>query len=420
MKTSENSLSSRLRAAALNPFVVMGVVIVMYVAKALCKITMGNSINSPMVAGDGWHNVADIFEALAVVAVIFVARMPSSKEYPFGRKNIEFFTKLLIGGGLAFMAVRFAVSSVVGLLAMVPSVDQAVRAIVPLPVHEPLIMSSGTFPWIVGITAGSMLLSLFVSRYQIFVGKQSGHASLVADGEETASDGRIELVVLLGVLAEYLFHAAWIEYPLGLVVAFLIGRTGIELFLDGWRVLLQHSIGGEHEEAIRSLCARTPGVMDISRLKTFRVGPTAVCMLTVVTRHNNGACEYIKYGITHAVNEYLLDNDFKGCEIDIEFKQPDAEFHRVAYAIVQDAAGSVIAPTLTSATHLVVCDVEHGKVKRATQEPLPADPAGMLVEKRVITLFVLKKDGDVDALYDHGIDVVAAPSYLPAVMGLNA
>jgi len=411
--------SSSVRAAALNPFVVMVVVTVMYIVKAMCKITMGTKINSPMVAGDGWHNVADIVEALAVIAVIFVARLPSSKDYPFGRKNIEFFTKLLIGAGLALMSVRFAVSSLVGLLSLSPGVDQAVRAVLPLPAHEPLIMSAGTFPWIVGITASSVLLSLVVSRYQIFVGKQSGHASLVADGEETASDGRIELVVLLGVLGEYLFHAAWIEYPLGLVVAFLIGRTGVELFLDGWRVLLQHSIGSDHEEAVRALCLRTAGVVEVSRLKTFRVGPTAVCMITVVSRHNNGACSYIKYGITHAVKAYLLENDFKGCEIEIEIKQPDAEFHRVAFALLKDRPGAVIAPTLSAATHLVICDVEHGNVVRATEEPQPEDPVAMLREKRVRSLYVLKTDAtEAGKLKNRGITIIAAPSYVPAVMGL--
>jgi cation diffusion facilitator family transporter len=421
MKAAIMSLPARAREALRNPFFVMGVVILMYVIKATLKITVGTRINSPMIAGDGWHNLADIFEALAVIAVIFVARMPSSAEYPFGRKNIEFFTKLLIGAGLGFMAVRFAVSSVVGLLALWPEADEAVRSLLPLPAHEPLIMNHATFPWVVGITAGSVLLSVLVSRYQIFVGKHTGHASLVADGEETASDGRIEAVVLLGVLGEYVFQAAWIEYPLGLVVAFLIGRTGAELFLDGWRVLLQHSIGTEHEAAIRSLCARTPGVIDIARLKTFRVGPTAVCMLTVVTRHNNGACAHIKYGIEHAVREYILEQDFQCCEIDIEFRQPDPQRHRVAYGVVKSDLGAVIAPTLGSATHLAICDVEHGKVVRATLEPQPADPVQMLVTKRVVRLYLLDQaEHELPALVSRGIDIVAAPSYLPSVMGLGA
>jgi len=165
-----------------NPYAVMGIVIAMYIVKATLKITIGTDINSPMIAGDGFHNVADIAEALAIIAVIFVAKLPTGNEYPLGRKNIEFFSSLAIGVGLLSLSVKFALASIVGLLSYFPALDTMARTLLTLPVHEPLLMDWQTFPWVVGITAGSAILSLLVSRYQMFVGKAAGHASLVADG----------------------------------------------------------------------------------------------------------------------------------------------------------------------------------------------------------------------------------------------
>ena len=223
-----------------NPIFVMVIVAAMYIIKSIVKVTLGTAINSPMLTGDGLHNIADIFEALAVILVIKVSMRPPSEKYAYGRKNIEFVSAGAIGLVLTGMSALFAVKSVTGMLASFPNLDTAVRGFIPLPAFEPLVMSASHFPWVVAVTAGSVVLSYFVSRYQIGVGKRTGHDSLIADGEETASDGRIELVALVGVLAEYFFHAPWIEYPLGIVIAFLIFRTGKELWLKAWHVLNLH------------------------------------------------------------------------------------------------------------------------------------------------------------------------------------
>lgn len=70
-----------LKSALTNPFVVMWLVVSMYLVKAICKIGLGSQINSPMIAGDGFHNLADILEALAVIAVIWVAKRPVTNDY---------------------------------------------------------------------------------------------------------------------------------------------------------------------------------------------------------------------------------------------------------------------------------------------------------------------------------------------------
>lgn len=399
-----------------NPYVVMGIVIVMYALKSFFKITIGTSVNSPMISGDGYHNLADILEALAVIAVIFVAKLPTGNEYPFGRKNIEFFSSLAIGAGLLFLSLQFALKSVVGLLSFFPSADSWTRALLPLPDHQPLVMDSATFPWVVGITAGSVILSLLVSRYQISIGRSTGHASLVADGEETSSDGRIEMVVLAGILAEYIFHAAWLEYPLGLVVAYLIMRTGLELFGGAWKVLLQHSLDSEHEDEIRRLCMRVPGVISVTALKSFQVGHTAVVMLTVETRRKSETISHMKYGIEYTLRNYLLGDHFKECELQIRFTRPQPERHRVAYALRIDGDSKVIADNVDAATHLIVCDIERGGIHRSKLEPKPDNLLAFLQEKRVSALYLFGEPTGTLGL--PGVQVRQVPSYIPQALGL--
>ncbi len=416
------SLTQRLIAFLTNPFGVMSLVILMYVVKATLKITVGHQINSPMIEGDGYHNLADILEALAVIVVIWVAKRPASSDYPFGKKNVEFFTSLAIGGALLVMAVQFALKSAVGLLSLAPSIDQAVRAVLPLPVHEPLLMSTSTLPWVLALTIGSVILSLVVSRYQIAMGKRGGHASMIADGKETASDGRIEIITVIGVVGEYLFNAPWLEYPLGLVVAFAIAHTGYELFQGGLRVLLQHSIGQEHEEEITKRCLAVAGVNKVESLKTFQIGSTAVCILTITTEHRTGTISHLKYGIEYHIKQYLLENGFSDCELNVKFEKPEPARHRIAYAVVKNACSDgaaisfVVAPSATAATHIVVCDLENGMVVRTKQEEKPADLASFLDKKRVVRLYLFT--AAPAQLPGSSVSVLSSTSYQAELLGL--
>jgi cation diffusion facilitator family transporter len=413
-------LKKKLSALASDPTSVMALVVVMYVVKAVLKISIGSRIHSPMISGDGFHNLADLLEAFAVIAVILVSRKPSSKHYPFGQKNIEFFTSLAIGLGLLVMSVQFALKSAVGLLHVFPEADHLLRAYLPLPAHEQLVMDAGTFPWALAVTLGSVVLSFLVGRYQIAIGRASGHASLIADGEETVSDGTIESVTAAGVLGEYLLHLAWLEYPLGLLVALLIARTGWHLFIGAVRVLLQHSIGVEHDACIRELAGQVPGVLAVKEVKTFQVGHAAVCMLNVVTKAGALALPHVKYGVELAVENYVLEAGFKECELHVRFERPDPQYKRVAFAVTKKDGVTVIAPSIAEATHFRFCDEEEGTFVRIKEEPVPVDPIFLLVEKRVAQLYLFSSAPlVVPELGVKGIEVVQAVSYLPAVMGIS-
>lgn len=408
--------NSKTASRYFNPFFVMVLVMAMYVVKAIVKITIGGSINSPMIAGDGFHNIADIFEAGAVMLVIWFGRLPGGKDYHFGRKNVEFFASLAIGAALLALCVSFTLKSAAGLLALVPAADTAVRSVVGflLPAHEPLIMSGSNFWWVVGITAGSALASLFVSRYQIIAGKRGGHASLVADGEETLSDGRIEVVALVGVLGEYAFHAPWLEYLLGLYVAYLIAKTGLELFMRGFRVLLQHSIGVEHDQKIQAICSSVPGVITVRSLKTFQVGHTAVVIVTVVSRLGSVPVKHIKFAVESLIREYVLETDFKDCEVYFQCEKPAPNPYRIALAL--NAEGAICATTC-DAVRFLVCDVEDNAITRVQRERAPADWLEFLRRKRVRTAYVYSGEG-VACPPIPGIEVASAPASTPKVFGI--
>lgn len=418
MSSSSISLArDRTRAIWSQPYFVMCVVFVMYAVKVVCKILLGSSINSPVITADGFHNIADLFEAVAVIAVIYLSRGKPSKKYPFGRKQVEFLSSLAIGLGLLCLAATFAIDSLLGLLSYMPAIDETVRQWLPmLPEFRPLVMSPTAMPWTIAVTFGSALVSVLVSRYQIAIGRSTGHQALIADGEETASDGRIEAVALCGVLGEYLFHAPWIEYPLGLVVAILVVRTAFSLIHGGWRALLLGSLGEEHEKEIAERLVLIPRVLSVGELKTFRVGHGAVCMATLITRAGSKQIEYIKYGAQDAISRYFQGEGFKDFEIQLKFETPPLVRQRVAFAVARTPS-PILAETIEDADYVVVCDLENDYIVRAKEIPASPTLAEVLREKRVSVLYLFRPALQISLSMDF-LELREAPTFDLRALGI--
>lgn len=403
-----------------SPYTVMVIVLVMYVIKVIAKIGVGDYVNSPMISGDGYHNIADIFEALLVLGAIYFARLPANDKYPFGRRGIESFLSCVIGVVLCALALKFAIEAVLGLVAWVPSWSEAVNGANPF-YRGPVIMGAQYAPWVIGVTAGSAALSFIVSRYQIRIGKSEKHESLVADGEETKSDALIEATVLTGVLAEYFFGEPNIEYIFTAFVAWKIRGTGMEILRRGLEGIMQKSIGKEHEEVITEIVDVMAGVKTHD-LKTFRIGPTAVVLMKVKTRSLVQTHELLKQAIVEKVREYLQEHDFGDAEIFIRFGPPKRKQFRIGLPITHRFGHARIAKTLSEADVLRICDVVDGIIERwqdydALPENIDARPA-YVSEKQVRTIYVFSPDQKEErALAQVDVAYAEAPSFIPEEMG---
>lgn len=273
-----------------------------------------------------------------------------------------------------------------------------------------------------GVTVASIVLSMLVGRYQIAVGKRGGRASVVADGEETLSDGRVEMAVCAGVIGEYLFHAPWLEHLFGLAVTALLLRTGTEIFKRGWQGLLHRSIGAEHEEAIVAIAKKTHGVFDVRQIKTFMEGNKVIVILKALTRAGGETQTDIKYAIAVLIASYLRQKEFVDGDFFIRFDVPDPNRHRRAYAVMTQAGTVVMAATLGRATHLLVCDMENDRAARETLEENPTTiekVTAFLEQKRVKRVFVWNVDEtEKTALAERNIGLEETPSYQLDILGV--
>ncbi len=395
-----------------SPYLVMTIVISMYVVKVCAKLSIASVVHSPVLAGDGLHNLADIAQALIVILTVFYARQPSDA-YPFGRKSAESLLSLFIVAGLLFTAGVLVLNSIDKLLGLELDLPHFLKT-------EKLAIQPQYLWVLIAITLGSFLLSLIVSRYQVTAGKATGDGAVVSDGQETLGDGWIELATFFGVIGEYLWHIAWLEYVLSLVVAGLIIRTAYEIGAPAKAELLKKSIGREYEDEITRIVNSGRGAR-LLELKTFRVGSsTAICILKIETDAQTAeAMYYQKHGFVARIVAYLKSAGFTDADYYVRFEHKVGSEERYAYGIIKTKGAIVIAPALKDATHFRICDVMHGKCIRAFDEEKQPDPVKQLTDHKVSTCYFLDPRLSDAAMLPSGINYKSVPYYALAVLGID-
>ncbi len=386
----------------LSPYTVTGFVIIMYLIKVSVKLAVGHYANSPVIAGDGYHNVADIFEALGLVLMLVLSRRPPNNKFRFGLKRIESIGAVFISLGLLYMAFQTAVNASDGVARwgayfLVGKLEGFMS--------DPLKMGPQYFWWVTGIMAGSAVLSFLVCHYEISVGKRTGHDGLVADGVETKSDGMIETTALVGILCEYFFKAAWIEYPLALVIAYLMTSTSISILTKAFSTLLQRSLDEKIVAKIMETCLETPGVFahEKNDIKTYSVGSEAFVYLDLGTRCRSRANNDIAHGLVHRVKKCLLKHEFDSVQCYITLFRIELEDYRRAYAVRKHEKSFVIADSIESATNIVICDMKGEDAPRWTvedkTEKIP-DCIAFLLRKKVREFYTFYESAENIALIE--------------------
>lgn len=379
-----------------SPFVAQWVAIAQYLLKGFLKIVVGGAVASAMIRGDGFHNLADIAQALVIMIGVWL-KQREWKGYPFKLKEIESVLTVAIGVLLAMTGLKIGCESGLGVLSQFPAADHAWRARLPfLPHHESVRVEARWFWPLVALMSGSVGLSLATSWYQITVGRKTGETTIVADGKETLADAGVEGLGLVGVILVQLFGWKMAEYLLGLGVTALVLHTAWDIFKPGLDSLLKRSLGVDVEESLRAAAMGVSGVEGVKTLMTFRIGRgTAVCIMNVVTRLEATRHDALRCALLRELAFTLKTvEDVKETDIHLEFDEPETDAHRIAYACRQHASRLRIVADATEVTHLLVCDLVQGDVAkgRIVAYAIEEDLVCFAARKRVEQIFFREAD----------------------------
>lgn len=323
--------------------------------RVLIKVVVGISIASPILIGDGVHNVSDA--GIVGAAWLVLWYLKNKPDGMYAAENLI----VLVQGAIAVIMVAAAVwvgiESTLGLFA--PKV------------REYEVSSLGIIVLVIAI---SVSLSLFTGEYLI----RSGRDAFVSAGKEIRGDAWIECSILIGFAGEYFWAAPRIQYVAGIAVAILVLVSAREMLTEAKNIILQIRISKDFEEGILALVLSTYGTGSISKLETYHVPDGIRVKLFLLTQGGAEANEDIRHAVKERIRLYAHSRGHDHCRCDVEFALPKEDWHRNVCAIMKGDPAATIAPSIARANALRICDVEYGEVVSVEDVLLPQSTTSLI------------------------------------------
>jgi len=219
-------------------------VLVLNLLVAVAKIALGYFSGAVSILSDGFHSLADASSNVVALVGAAAAQRPADRNHPYGHRKYETMASL---GILIFMLL---VLTEVARHALAHLREPGVPAVVPVGIATML---------------ATLVINLFVVRYESSAGRRLRSEVLGADAKHTKSDVWTTLAVLAALVG------VWLGYPIldpiaGLIVTVFIGYACWQIARDASGVLADEIV--LPEENIRSIVESVPGVVGTEKIRT--------------------------------------------------------------------------------------------------------------------------------------------------------
>jgi cation diffusion facilitator family transporter len=229
---------------------VLWITLVLNLAVALAKLLAGIASNSLAVIGDAAHSAVDSANNVVGLVAVHVASKEADHGHPYGHSKIETLAAFVLAGLLCLTCFEIGTEAIRRLFRGAPSDTDA---------------SFLAF----GVVGGTLLVNLFVARYEAIKAQQLNSDFLMADAAHTRSDVLVTLTVLASLV---MVRVGWshVDAILSFLIALMIGRIGFHVFQRTVPVLVDAS--ALNEDHVRSVVEGVPGVMNAHAIRTRRAG----------------------------------------------------------------------------------------------------------------------------------------------------
>jgi len=214
---------------------------------SLLKIMGGMVSGSAALTADGVHSLSDLAASLSVYVGIVISNKKSNL-FPNGLYKVENLVALVSAFAIFFAGYEIAKDVLFG--ESEPIKNLAVAIVV------------------IGLT---VLITFLYSRWEKQKAIELNSPSLLADAEHIKTDFYTALVVLVGVLGQYLGYPI-IEKIAVVVVVYFIFHSGFEILKEAIKVLLDASLDHDTIEHIRDILKNETKIKDIIEIKGRNAG----------------------------------------------------------------------------------------------------------------------------------------------------
>ena len=276
-------------------------VLVLNLAVAAAKLTLGYATGAVSVISDGFHSLTDSASNVMGLIGLRAARKPPDADHPYGHRKYE-----TLSAAAIFVFLLFVVVEVVR-----TSFDRLAAGSTPT-----------VTPFSFGVMIATLGVNIAVVRYETARGRALTSELLLADATHTRSDVLTSCAVLVSLAA------VWLGYPVldpvgGLIISVFIAHTGLEIARDTSRILSDRAV--MDEEAIRRVVMSVPEVLGSHRIRTRGSPDHTFLDLHVWVRGDASLDE--AHRISHVVKDRLMQTYPQIADAIIHIEPPPAAGH---------------------------------------------------------------------------------------------
>ena len=214
---------------------------------ALIKIIGGTLSGSAALTADGIHSLSDLAASFSVLAGIIISNK-KAKDFPMGLYKVENLVALISAFAIFFAGYEIARDVFFGEPMKITNLPIAIVAIVL-----------------------TVIITYLYSRWEKQKAIELNSPSLKADAEHVKSDFFTALVVLVGVIGQYMGYPM-VEKIAVAVVVYFIFHSGWEILVDAIKVLLDASVDHETLQKVREILEKEDMIEKINDVKGRNAG----------------------------------------------------------------------------------------------------------------------------------------------------
>ncbi len=195
---------------------------------ATIKIVGGALSHSSALLADGVHSLSDLAAALSIFLGIILSNR-KSRQFPYGLYKVENLVSLVSAFAIFFAGYE------IGRQVFMGEMKQMQSLFIPLIV--------------IGIT---LVVTFAFSRYEMRKGKEVNSPGLIADAQHVMTDFYSSLIVVVGVIAQYL-QVIWLVKAVVIIIIGFIFYSGFHILKEAIKVLLDASVDNDTIDQVKQI-----------------------------------------------------------------------------------------------------------------------------------------------------------------------
>lgn len=217
----------------------------------ISKLIVGILSSSVAATADAFNNLSDAGSSIITLLCFKIASNPADKDHPFGHGRIEYVSSLIVSIAIIITGLGFVKSSIEK-------------------IFNPEKLGFDSISIIILIS--SVLLKIFMWRFDLFIGKKINSLTLIATARDGLSDAIATSTVLIGFFISH-FSNIYVDPYAGLIVSIFIIATGSNTLRESFGPLMGKAPDEKFIKQISDFVLKNQEINEIEEISVHNYGP---------------------------------------------------------------------------------------------------------------------------------------------------